>query len=278
MTPVEAGELAGAICRTAHPPGSCSERIAAVLTAYLDDSGSYPANTYVAIAGAIGPEVEWAHLTIEWQQVIQSKGVRVFHRSDCQALEGEFKGWTASDRDSLVEQLIDLFLAHRQLWGIGAFVSRRDYHEYVPYELRKAVGKPYLMCLEASFHRVDGTTLSKEEKIGVVFERSDEYVGKARELYYKLVKKPQWKDRLLSFTDAPKEQFTPLQVADLMAWELRNHCHSVWHTYGATPPGFQKLYDSNRCRFAEFDRDGIHRLLGELASAGKIPAQPSRLA
>ena len=123
------------------------------------------------------------------------------------------------------------------------------------------------MCLEGSFSRVGGIPgIDANEKWGVIFERSDEYQAKARELFYKLVKKPQWKDRLISFTDAPKEMFTPLQVADLIAWELRNYWHKLWHTFDAAPAGLARLTATERCRFTLFDRDGIHQLLGELAS------------
>jgi hypothetical protein len=228
-----------------------------VLTAYLDDSGTHKESPYVAIAGAIGPETAWARLTLAWDAEYRKEKIQVFHRTDCHARERAFKGWSVERADGLVSRLIDAFLATDDLVGIGACLRRADYERMVPEDKRKRVGFPTLLCLRHAIHRVDEFAgIDADAKIGVIFESSEQYASKGRDLFYALREEDRWKDRLISFTDHPKEQFIPLQVADLIVWELVKQLNSTL-TYEAGPEGFKRLDRSQVCKFTIFDHIGL---------------------
>ncbi len=205
-------------------PSSYRKRLFVMLTAYIDESGTHdkrgiiPGSDIAGICGYIGNEDQWKRFEPIWKKCLGT--VKIFHMVDLWWRREEFKGWTIQQRDKLIHKCAHV-PGQLELQGLGSFVVVHDF-EQMNRRYKSAVQHPYYVALHACISEV--LQMPKEnfngEKIDFVFEEQNEFSDYAVKIYKRL-KALHDDGRLGGISFESKARIPQLQVADLVAWQVR---------------------------------------------------------
>jgi uncharacterized protein DUF3800 len=264
-SPADAARLVADLCalfRGGRAKGIC------VLTAYIDDGGSYPDTVSLTLGGCIANESEWLKASADWHRTLCNYAAADYHGVDCHQHQKDFKGWPIERSDALEFDLINVLRKH-DIWFLGAFVEKQNYAN-LPIDRQQQLNEPYLLLFEHCLDRINDTGLPPNEPIALVFEETKEFAARAMAVYDVMKRKPKWRNRLVSCSKASKGDFTPLQCADLVAyWFNKTLCEreTVDKSFTlARRPQYKRLIQDNRAKFVEFDEQGLATKIGEVAA------------
>ena len=201
-----------------------------MMVGYFDESGLDQRSRTVCIGGYVADSCDWFELGRAWCEVLADSRIDCFHMVDFENRQGEFKNWSNEKRFSFIKEVVSL-INSLDVWGIGAGVVKVDY-ELVSTEL--AVRKPdrplwwqdpylfafYDVIVETC---IRAENLAPSEKIAFIFDQQFTYEGRAQKIYRDLQGDGPWPRsfRLGSLEFCSKREVIGLQVADLLAYELR---------------------------------------------------------
>ncbi|MDQ1611415.1 MAG: hypothetical protein QOG00_1346 [Pyrinomonadaceae bacterium] len=196
-----------------------------MLAAYLDESGHSADSRIVAMGGIMGNHLHMETLADRWREMLHRHRVGVFHMSELESSLGEFKGWTKIQREAL---LADALLCLKDLWimPFGAVVIVEQYRE-LPSIAQLAFIDPWFICFQMCVREAAGALMwhrddpSPADKIVLFHDRQLEYQGRAVSAFHFLKDSTSYGHRLGSITSASTSDFIQLQVADLVAYEIR---------------------------------------------------------
>jgi hypothetical protein len=210
-----------------------------VLTGYMDTSGNAKTvtDTVLTVNGCLSTPEKWAQFDKEWQAYLKGKdftpdletGRYVFHTTDYKANKCNFmpKGLSERFKTIIYGYLVELIRKHTVFrFGYGVLLNDfRQFETDFPH-VRAWFQKPgtYLSkeCFEwnsnwAQRHGFDGS-------IGYIVDRGDEFAGELFSEYFRAVKHLGSNGLTVSsLTAGNKVHHSPLQAADIVAWESRNH-------------------------------------------------------
>lgn len=236
-----------------------------LLKAYLDDSGKSndPVESITCIAGAISPLQAWEELEVEWKEVLHRFDVPYLHMKEyAHCVPGSpFEKWKGQEdtRRSFLSALMDTMEPH-VLGLIGTTVANADFRRLTSAQ-QQQMRNPFFMCFQqtmlgagvnafAEFKRVGSSLeipdshLPEGEKVEVIFSKQDEFRRISEAFHYAMQERMTIGPMLGSLSWASYKDVIPLQVADLIAYEVK--------TFAAT------LIDHNR----NIIRMPMKRLLG----------------
>jgi hypothetical protein len=72
------------------------------VTAFFDESGHSASSRVVAMGGALAGPKQWAEVRRKWEAALGKFGVNVFHMTDFENRQGEFRGWDEIRKRSLM--------------------------------------------------------------------------------------------------------------------------------------------------------------------------------
>jgi hypothetical protein len=187
---------------------------------YLDESGDHDRKTgkliRLALAGGIASFGAWESLSIEWGATLSRFEIPMFHMADFEARRPPFQGWDNDRRRALMSRLMDIALAHVQVYSgvIGeptraaAAAGKRHIRQHYMSNVSKTVKELWF--------DFEGSSVP----ITVVFAAHDdikaEDIGRFFDIWKKINATP------LNFGGFAKpETVCPLQLADIVAYELR---------------------------------------------------------
>src|ERR1022692_3721906 len=98
-----------------------SDRVTAVLRAYLDESSDDKKKLAYAVAGLIANDNEWLKFEMLWQDATYCLR-ETFHMSECECFQGQFEDWTPDDKAQLIKALTRAVTVPR-LEGFGSSVD-----------------------------------------------------------------------------------------------------------------------------------------------------------
>ncbi len=211
---------------------------------YFDESDDGP---IFAMAGYVANYETWVHLDWAWRDLLKKWNVRYFKASECENLLGEFAQYRHNPND-LTTQLTreewavmcraktDFVNAickyENDVIGIGVSTIKKDYDRIIAEN--EVAGKmfgdsPYYICLQlcltgAVFSLTE--PLSARAKIDLrikpIFDSHAEFSATAKVLFDSFIEKnPECAKILLPPSYDRDEETTPLQVADMLAYEAR---------------------------------------------------------
>jgi hypothetical protein len=221
----------GGIASAAHPLDS-KQRILAVLKAYLDESGTKNSPKIFAMGGAVASETEWSLWHPQWKAILKNPGggrkeIEYMHMKECVHGSAQFKGWPKEESNRFPLRLIPT-LIKPGIYKVSSAILMEDFRDVIKGELLQKVKSPYylcmLLCMKAiadKMREMRGHWVGRKERVAYIFEEQAEYEIEATRLFYDIKNKQNGERlyKLESCTYAPKTRFTPLQVADMMAWE-----------------------------------------------------------
>ncbi|MEP6934241.1 MAG: DUF3800 domain-containing protein [Nitrospirota bacterium] len=203
-----------------------------MLKAFFDDSGKSndPAETVYGIGGCVAPLAAWELLEKEWKTVLDKFCVPYLHMKEYAHSTGAFQvGWKGEEtkRRDFLSSLMDIMVPYVMTY-LGATVLIEDFNRLTDSQ-KKVLLDPHFMCMQDVFlgASIQAHDDPPEEKVDLIFSQQDEDKGHALALYSAYTTARETgpdllRERLGAFTYASFKDTIPLQVADLVAYELRS--------------------------------------------------------
>lgn len=219
-----------------------------LLKAYLDDSGKSndPQEAITCIAGAISPLKAWEDLEEEWKQILNRFAMPYLHMKEyAHSTPGSpFEKWKGNEeiRTLFLSSLMDVMRRH-VLGIIGTTVPNEDFRRLTVAQ-QQSVHDPYFLCLQqtllaagvnafAEFKTVGksleipSSNLPEGEKIEVIFSKQEEFKSMTESFHSIMQERATIGPMLGSFTWASYKDVIPLQVADLVAYEMKHFASTL---------------------------------------------------
>jgi Protein of unknown function (DUF3800) len=203
------------------------DRFLVLLEAYFDESGTHDGSKVLTVAGYIGDPAAWVHFEGEWRAALEEYGLEFFHMNKFAAgAPPVYARWTREQRLDNLKRLIDLTNRHAYA-SVGVCVPLESFQSLVPPDAQEFLGGPYGFAAIACFfetarlvraHRSDGW-------ISYVLESGGPDPGVVANHFKRFMQRPELRQylRLQSLRFDDKRVFTPLQAADILAYELYRH-------------------------------------------------------
>jgi hypothetical protein len=204
-----------------------------VFKAYLDESGVKNDPNIFAMGGCVAPENAWSLWHPQWKAFLDDPGngrgkIGYMHMVECIHSREQFTGWTKEETNAFALKLARSFNNHPLIYKVSSAIVMKDFHDVIKGELLEKVKSPYylsmLLCVKAiadKMRQLRGIWAARKERVAYIFEEQAEYEIEASRLFRHIVEKQDGARRfkLESCSFEPKQRFTPLQAADMMAWE-----------------------------------------------------------
>jgi hypothetical protein len=204
---------------------------------FMDESGTHDGSPVVAVAGLISTFERWIDLEREWARILMAYHVPVFHMSDFEAGRGVFRGWPPDRRRQFLGRLITT-IVDNTIAGFGCAMMMEQYERCVPEDVRLALKHPYYFCLHNCLRTLlvfhDEITGSFQHRFRFLFDRKPTYEGIAAQTYYNVRERLDSPGILGDMTFGNKQEYIPLQAADLLVYEVAKHCLN-WYTVPRRP-------------------------------------------
>lgn len=239
-----------------------------MLTAYFDESGSPDDSVAVVVAGYISTVDQWIRFDMDWKQILARYGIKCFHMKDFVHSRGEFESWKGKEeqRKWFLQSLIGI----TRVRVLHSFAESVLIHEWEQvnkkYMLAESWLTPYALCgrsCTASVNKWMNQSPRKAQPVHFVFDDGAKHKGE-------LIKRME-RDGCPLPTFGKREDYSPLQAADLVAWE-----HLKAHTL-VERNALKKLRQSLEALTQVSNSWGIHRVehLEYLCKEGGIPLRSS---
>ncbi len=137
-----------------------TERIFVSIVVFADESGMHDptgmhhGSDVATVCGYLSHKEQWKNFDDDWQGVLDSKGIRVFHMSEfMDKINGPskpdwpYRGWSDSERDSFIRALIAV-ARNYMICGVGGVLNVRDYERVTPAWLKADMEHPYSFCCQ----------------------------------------------------------------------------------------------------------------------------------
>lgn len=209
------------------------------LQAYMDESGTH-GGPAIVVGGYLGMARQWEKFESVWTPVLEREGLTAFHAADCTAKQGEFAGWEWERGDSVYRELISIINEHN-LFAVAMAVVTSDFRGLVSPELQKETREYHLamqMCF-CQFARSLRGKVDSNELIAYVFEQQDEFAGRAREIFQRILTNEDGERsfRLRSIGYGDRVKFVQLQAADILVYEMYREMDRMLNRKGTKPNG-----------------------------------------
>lgn len=188
--------------------------------AYFDASGTHSAAKDLCLAGYIFKREKAFVFDVAWRQMLSKYKLPYFHMKECAHAEGVFKHLGHAGCDIAAREAIDLIKFHASK-GIAFSVDKS-----IAANLRQGSmwKNEYAFIVGQVFFAIRDWALSDSSggEVSCLFESGDEGRGQAVEAAETILKETHFRQscRISSFAWADKNEETPLQAADMLAWHV----------------------------------------------------------
>ena len=198
---------------------SDEDGLVVVIKIYMDESGTHDGSPVVTVGAYFGKPKVWREFTKQWN--FRKRPIKIFHSTDCANFRGEFEGWKLEDRDALVANLTGC-LRGSMLGGMAAGINMRDFNEALSArpDLIELFGSPYVTCFQWVVQQIVdiADNAHGHQKLAFFHEQNDFQVEALKAFeWVRQSRKHHRGDMTITF--GAKDQFTPLQAADMLAYE-----------------------------------------------------------
>ena len=196
-----------------------------MLIAYFDESGSKD-TPLVTMAGYLSDEHHWNRFEREWARALNEHGAKYLHMKEYAHCRGEFEGWPEWKRKALMKKLIWTIKSNVK-FRVGIVVPCEAYQQIVgsidPNNTRLS---PFCHCFQSCMRAISEYCQKHKitDDVALVFDENNESSKHASGFYtsFKQSNAPS-RNQLVSLSFADDKKVTPLQAADLLAYELNKY-------------------------------------------------------
>jgi hypothetical protein len=195
--------------------------------ACIDDSGTGAKGTF-ALAGYILSVDDWKVFSDQWQQVLSEQPPLAYLKmKQAATLEGGFKGWRATERDTKLRKLVSV-LRNFNVLAVTSSLRGQDYADVVKGRFPAGFDNPYFFCF---YDLIVGLVQYQRRRqpnwtMQFVFDDQGGLGRKTAGWYCKL--KNAFSVSIQALMGATPDfrtdtGFPPLQAADALAWTTRRN-------------------------------------------------------
>jgi len=201
------------------------------LGSFADETGHSkdPNRKFVGIAGLLAGSDSWIRFDSEWREICKDEGIILpFSMKDFAAFRQQFQNEWKTAGDARRIKALGRFvraIKNAKAIPIGAIVSLDDFNSCSalaksrmrdPYYLAFQ-GVTYNLAFAAAVHTAPGT-------VSMTYARHAEYSASGKELWYAIKDaNPLIRYWMGSYTPGEPSDYSPLQAADIWAYELGHH-------------------------------------------------------
>jgi hypothetical protein len=209
------------------PSKICPEdRLVLVLKGYFDESGTHDGSRAISVAGYLSTPEKWLAFEQEWQAAKDAYGLEFFHMTDFVARQEEYADWSDAERGERLANLIAI-INRNVIASVGFALPVRDYYSIFSKTAKRYVGGPYGLAALSCFMDASKAIRSQlpDARIAYVFERGVKGKGQVMKVFDRVCDDFEVREsnRLASLTYEDKRDFSPLEAADILAYELYRH-------------------------------------------------------
>ncbi|MGB7554661.1 MAG: hypothetical protein WBM04_09815 [Candidatus Korobacteraceae bacterium] len=261
----------------------------AMFEAYFDDSGT-DHNSEIAVAACyVSTKRGWDDFVKAWDNARWEEGFEAFHMADFLApSEQQRKPWCEWDdtkKDHVYKRLANIVNENKRI-GIAAAVPKSIW-DSTPEHIRQCYGREhYTFAVRYCILRI--AEWRKKSLISLpvqyVFDWEMEKTPKRIEISKILDTMAEYPSvaqaiglELGGYGFQHKEKFKPLQAADILAWQMRNHMRKIWPLGHDDPelchPGFRQLREDQEMNLVFFTEENIHKFVRDADALAKESGQ-----
>lgn len=193
------------------------------LEAYLDESQLE--SGVFGVAGYLFEAPQAKRFDKEWRHLFGSR--LPFHMVDLAAGKGLFKDLPRKDCDKLLRGAVEI-IKKRVTLGIATSCNVKDFAEIASAVWTGEFGHPYTVCAHFCMGLVSKWLKGRQDarKVAYLFESGHLHMAQANSLFTGATKFDDFMDlyQYQSHGFIVKNAATPLQAADLFAWEWAKYC------------------------------------------------------
>ena len=233
------------------------------LKMYLD--GSRTNGVVMTLGSVVADESVWLELEPAWDEVLRKHGVRYSHMKELTGGIGQFSGWNATRRESLLQDLVNVLERFGPSDRIRQYACWVDLRAHARWRSVRNHPSPERLCARVLFPTFIADYPGIVDALDVWFDQNEGFMTHLREDWQnpKIRKRaPPWG---LVRTMAPADMIAlpPLQIADLIAWS-RNRFEAVVRPRLGTSDGID-AFSVAAARVLNHGLRGQHREIGEKA-------------
>ena len=202
------------------------------------DSVSKDPITYV-VAGFFGDDLTWKLLDEHWTRINVKYGVPRYHASHLNAKTYEYEGWGDDRKIAYSAEMLKIITDQgRRLHAVVCGIHADEYRRIISDEGREKLGSPYLVCFKTCVVLVAKEMhagFPAEDRVCVFLDRNP-FEREAQQMFDRLKNNQSFPycSRLEDCTPKSMENLTPLQAADLIAYEAFRWHHDRRHRESKT--------------------------------------------
>ena len=202
---------------------SIGARSLAMLTAFLDDTGTHAGSPVIGVLGMVSNSMHWARIEFSWKSKLKAKGLSCFHAVDCEHGNGEFEHMQSPDRLALWRELLGTVATNRAVI-VGSAVVREAWDGLPAAVKAWYKDDPIYFCFEHCMQQLSAWSKAAQfsQPVAIVFAEQQQHqstVGRLHDYY----RRSAYFSNLGSFAVAKPQCVVPLQCADLIAHASYRH-------------------------------------------------------
>lgn len=207
-----------------------------MLVAYADESGHSSQDSYVSMAACAAERHVWSIFDERWRSALNDANAPYLHMREFAHRVGAFKGWTEGQRRRFMGLCLEA-LADLEILMAAAVLKTADYRSLTPEQQTEFVD-PLFCCFQECLNALDVSGYRyPHARTAVIYSRQDEYGGNMLRMLRFLKERTGLAQRLSGLEFQDMRQVPGLQLADLVAYELRHYYYRL-----ETSPGTATRY------------------------------------
>jgi hypothetical protein len=216
-------------------------------------------------------DTEWHKLEVKWDRKVKRAGVSRFHAAPLNGYKEEFETWRGTNKSSeFVKSLINI-ISNRKMVGFSFAMLLDDYEKYTSPVAKDKLGTPYLCCFKhcIAMAAQEMSEMPPEDKFAVIIDRNPEE-NQAVKLFYQIKDDSNipYRHRLAACAPGGWEEFTPLQPADMIAYDtFKLLDDTIFRGKDKFRKSLQAIFDSTRLLGKFFDKECFDSIRGKIESA-----------
>jgi len=242
----------------------------------------YIPKTYV-VGGFFTDEIAWGKIERSWDWKNARVGVSRFHASYLNARDGEYKGWGKNRQIRYAKDMLRILKKQgRRLHAVSCGMLVREYEQVISERGRLSLGNPYIACFKTCVAMIARGMndprggFYPDDQFAVILDRN-EFQTEAVDIFYKMKDTVVFRDRnrLATCTPGAAEEVSPLQTADLIAYDTFRLLHSAKGGVLKARKSLESMFDKNGFQGLYYGRDTLEKIKPKLESAAAAGCAPN---
>jgi Protein of unknown function (DUF3800) len=201
-------------------PSALHPRHQLVIEAFFDDSGKQDNTNFACIAGFLADTAYWTPFLLEWVHLNRRWNIRQVHMKDLWHSKRDFEGWDDEKKFMAISEYVELINKHK-LIGVAVAVDAKFWNK-LPREFQRKEGNAQEFCFLRIIRRIRDllTKDPHQDFLAITFDHDRDFAKPRLTRYQHIIDRDPWaKDHVASICFANAWAYTPLQAADMLAWE-----------------------------------------------------------